>query len=122
MLDLWLSHIKSVYEKSQKELDDIKDIEAKCARLCQLNVIEQVKNLWKNPHVQQAWRNGTPVWIHGWVFKVETGKLEELVVEYEMPAQLSVFQFKFADQTPKKAELKDEVVPLTTALKEVKIQ
>ena len=100
MLDLWLSHVKNVYEKYQEELDDIEDENAKCARLCELNVVEQVMNVWKNPYVQKSWKKGHPVWVHGWIFRVETGYLDELIVESAMPSFLSVFQFKFEDQTP----------------------
>lgn len=100
MLDLWLSHVKNVYEKYEDVLNDITDMDQKCARLCELNVVEQVMNVWKNPYVQKSWKKGHPVWVHGWIFRVETGYLEEIVVETHMPTFLRVFQFKFDDQTP----------------------
>jgi hypothetical protein len=40
ILDLWLSHIKNVYEKYSLELDDIEDIEVRANRLSELNVVE----------------------------------------------------------------------------------
>lgn len=51
MLDLWLSHVKSVYDKYQVELDAITDMKAKVDRLSELNVLEQVVNVWKNPYI-----------------------------------------------------------------------
>jgi len=51
ILDLWISHIKNVYEKYSLELDDIEDIEEKSNRLTELNVVEQVMNCWKNPYI-----------------------------------------------------------------------
>jgi len=40
MLDLWLSHLKNVYEKYADELDEIEDIDLKVNRLSELNVVE----------------------------------------------------------------------------------
>ena len=70
MLDLWLSHVKNVYEKYQDDLDAIENPEKKVTRLAELNVVEQVMNVWKNPYVQKAWKKGHPVWVHGWLFHV----------------------------------------------------
>jgi carbonic anhydrase len=70
MLDLWISHVKNVYDKYQDELDGIEDMQAKVDRLSELNVMEQVINLWKNPYIQKSWKKGNPVWVHGWIFRV----------------------------------------------------
>ena len=51
MLDLWLSHIRCVYELYQDEIDDIEDYNEKFNKLAEFNVIEQVKNVWKNPYI-----------------------------------------------------------------------
>ena len=40
MLDLWLSHVKNVYEKYEKDIDAIEDMDKKVTRLAELNVVE----------------------------------------------------------------------------------
>ena len=51
MLDLWLSHIRNVYEHYQDEIDEIEDYNEKFNKLSEFNVIEQVRNVWKNPYI-----------------------------------------------------------------------
>ena len=47
-------------------------------RLCELNVIEQVLNVCHTTIVQGAWARGQPLWIHGWVYDLATGRLNDL--------------------------------------------
>src|SRR5690606_3482507 len=45
LIDNWLRHIKDVYTKYEAELAAIADVDARADRLCELNVIEQVRNV-----------------------------------------------------------------------------
>jgi len=51
LLDLWISHIKNVHEKYADELNVYTNIDDKVNRLCELNVVEQVMNCWKNSYI-----------------------------------------------------------------------
>ncbi|KAI8868395.1 carbonate dehydratase [Ramicandelaber brevisporus] len=78
MLDLWLSHIKSVIRENQYHLDKIKDAEKKALKVTDLNVIKGVDNLGATKVVQDAWRAGRKLGIHAWVFHIETGLIRDL--------------------------------------------
>lgn len=68
-LDLWISHIKNVYDKYSVELDKL-PLNERVNKLVVLNIKEQVKNVWKNPYIQKAWSQGDHIWVHGWLIKV----------------------------------------------------
>ncbi len=80
LIDNWLRHIKDVYRIHSKELDMIKDMEARANRLVQLNVIEQVQDLGKTSIVQNAWEKGQALHIHGWVYDIHDGIIDDLKV------------------------------------------
>jgi carbonic anhydrase len=80
LIDNWLSHIKDVYRLYAKELDKIADINERCDRLVEYNVIENVYNLCKTSIVQNAWHNGQPLGVHGWVYSLRTGIITDLKV------------------------------------------
>lgn len=77
-IDGWLRHIKDVYRFHEKELDAIADNKKRFDRLVELNVEEQVSNLAKVSFIQQEWENGEFPYIHGWVYNLKTGKINEL--------------------------------------------
>lgn len=78
LIDNWLRNIKDVYRLHQKELDTITDQEEKQKRMVELNVIEQVFNLSKTTIVQNAWSKGKKLAVHGLVYDLKTGILQDL--------------------------------------------
>ncbi len=78
LVDNWLRNIKDVYHEHTKELDAISDLDARADRLTELNVIDQVKNLAKTRIVQDRWRSGKKLEIHGWVYGLNSGLIKEL--------------------------------------------
>jgi carbonic anhydrase len=88
LLDNWLRHIKDVYMRHRKVLDAISDVEARANRLCELNVVDQVANVCHTTIVQDAWRRGKPLAVHGWVYSVNDGLLKDLELCVESPDQL----------------------------------
>ncbi|CAD8126716.1 unnamed protein product [Paramecium sonneborni] len=104
LLDLWLNNIKNVYEKNQHLVNQLENEDDKVACLSCLNVREQVLNMWKNPIVQKSWQDGHPVMIHGWLLRVETGYIEEVQTDENIPENLSnVFRLQFKSP-PKPAQ------------------
>ena len=76
----WLKNIEEVYKKHQDLLDwEIESFEEKTNRLVELNVREQVSRLNENPIVQEAWELGQDLEIHGLVYDLKTGELENLI-------------------------------------------
>ena len=80
LIDNWLRVIRDLYQKRIGELSQLATLEERVDRLCELNVIEQVKNVGKTTIVQEAWRSDQRVVIHGWIYSVSDGLLRDLDV------------------------------------------
>jgi carbonic anhydrase len=83
VLNMWLRNIKDVYRLHRPELDSIKDEDARCDRLVELNVQEQIFNLAKTSIIQRAWKNENRPDLHGWVYGLKDGLIKPV---YEMKA------------------------------------
>ena len=77
LINEWLQHIKEVKQKHLVELEDLTP-EQKNNRMCELNVIEQVKHVSETVAVQNAWKNGNPLSVHGWIYNISDGILHDL--------------------------------------------
>ena len=88
LTDNWIRHIKDVYRFHADELDAIKDEKLRSNRFIELNVIEQVYDLSKTSIVQNAWRNGKSVSLHGWVYELSSGIIKDLGVNVKNESQL----------------------------------
>lgn len=80
LIDNWLRHIEDVMVKHQVELDALPNQDARVRRLCELNVLEQVQSVARTTFVQRAWREGQSLQIHGWIYDVADGVLQDLQV------------------------------------------
>lgn len=78
LIDNWLRNIKDVYRRHKRQLNAIEDFDARCNLLCELNVIEQVKNVCHTTIVQNAWAQGQKLAIHGFIYSVADGRLQDL--------------------------------------------
>ena len=47
-------------------------------RLCELNVIQQVQNVANTTIVRAAWQRNQPLSIHGWIYAITDGLLQDL--------------------------------------------
>jgi carbonic anhydrase len=75
----WLRHLADVAEKSSGALKSIKNNNARARKLCELNVVAQVRNVCESTIVQNAWESGQPLAVHGWVYGLEDGLLRDLL-------------------------------------------
>lgn len=82
IIDNWIRHIKDLYRIHQDELLGISDEEKRFNRLVELNVIEQVYDLAKTSIVQNAWKKGQDLNIHGWVYGLNSGYVTDLNVNF----------------------------------------
>lgn len=89
LIDNWLRHIKDVYRFHEKELNAITNEDDRFNRFVELNVVEQVHDLAKTSIVQNAWKNGQELHIHGWVYNVGTGLIKDLEVNFHDNSALS---------------------------------
>jgi len=86
LIDNWLRHVKDVRDRYLDVLDGIADENARVDRLCELNVVAQVRNVSQTTIVQDAWRRGQPLSVHGWIYSLQDGLLRDLHVSAAGPA------------------------------------
>jgi carbonic anhydrase len=89
LIDNWLRHIRDVHMVHRAELDAIADPRARENRLCELNVAAQVANVCHTTIVQDAWRRGQPLTVHGWIYDLSDGLLRDLGLATERMDQIS---------------------------------
>ena len=77
--DNWLRHVQDVYLRHRESLPA--DRRAAIARLCELNVIEQAANVCRTGVVQDAWARGQELEVHGWIYSISDGLLQDLGVD-----------------------------------------
>ena len=93
LIDNWLRHIKDVYRFNKDELKEIENEQERFDRFVEINAREQVYNLAKTSIVQNAWASGQELYIHGWVYGVGTGLVNDLDVSLNSNDELDqVFQ------------------------------
>jgi carbonic anhydrase len=80
LVDHWLHPIREVHQDHIHELDAIPEHGEKMDRLCELNVIRQVRNVASDIFVQDAWARGQQVCVHGWVYSLANGLVNDLGV------------------------------------------
>jgi carbonic anhydrase len=85
LVDHWLHPIREVYTENKEALLQIPDWSARMNRLCELNVMRQVKNVASDVIVQDAWGRGQSVSVHGWVYSLANGLVTDLKVTISRP-------------------------------------
>jgi carbonic anhydrase len=86
LVDHWLHPIREAYEAHRDELERIGEEAARLNRLCELNVMRQVRNVASDLFVRDAWARGQELAIHGWVYSLGTGIVNDLSVTVTGPA------------------------------------
>lgn len=96
VIDNWIRHIKDVYRFHHDELDSISSEEKRFDRFVELNVKEQVYDLAKTSIIQKAWENKQELYIHGWVYDISTGLVNDLGINFNDNDELDdVYQLSF---------------------------
>ncbi|MCG3209530.1 MAG: Carbonic anhydrase 2 [Anaerolineae bacterium] len=98
LIDNWLRHIQDNIEKHESRLNAIADMNDRANKLCELNVIEQVMNVCQTSIVQDAWERGQSLCVHGWIYDISDGLLQDLNVCVAAPAEMKpVYQAALAN-------------------------
>ena len=77
LIDNWLRHIQDTETLHQNELDALGDDGRVLDRLCELNVIEQARNVRRSTVVQDALSRGKSIAIHAWIYRLTDGLLRD---------------------------------------------
>ncbi|KAG8772409.1 hypothetical protein FRC20_004128 [Serendipita sp. 405] len=81
-LGRWLTPLTNLARtKSIPSLGEEKGLPA----LTVASVTQQVSNIASTDTVKNAWGRGIPLTIHGWVYNLATGKLEDLGIDIDPP-------------------------------------
>lgn len=91
LLSPWISGIRETYLENKNDIDKHREDKHRVNNLAELNVLKQVDHLYDHPIVRQAWSRGQRLFIHGWIFDMETGELDSLkeVSPDELPASMT---------------------------------
>ena len=89
LIDNWLRHIQDVRDRHAELLAALPDNEARWRALCELNVIEQVRNVARTTLVGDAWKRGQPLMLHGWIYGLADGRLQDLQTSIKDGAELN---------------------------------
>jgi carbonic anhydrase len=98
LIDNWLTRIKDIYVRHSEEIDALESEEERVNRMCELNVIDQVKSVTHTTIVQDAWARGQELSVHGWVYGLKDGLVKDLGVRVDSSSQVLLpFRFMKAD-------------------------
>lgn len=75
--DQWIRHVKEIAGRHRGQLGSLADSEA-IDRLCELNVLQQSRNVCKTQIIQDAWRRQQDVSVHGWIYGLQDGLIRDL--------------------------------------------
>ena len=87
LADNWIRHIQDVRDRHKDGLQEA-DAAQRLNMLCELNVVEQVVNVCHSTVMKDAWARGRVVTVHGWIYGVHDGLLQDLLVSVSSPRQL----------------------------------
>lgn len=88
LADNWLRHIGDVAAKHADWLAGAELESLRHARLCELNVIEQVNNVCQTTVIEDAWARGQAISVHGWIYGLHDGRMRELGIDVDAQSGL----------------------------------
>jgi carbonic anhydrase len=80
LIDNWLRNIKDIYRLNETKISALATEQQRVDRLCELNVVQQVKGVVHTTIVQDAWDRGQDLAVHGWIYSIADGLLRDLGV------------------------------------------
>ena len=78
LIDNWLRHVEDVRDRHMPTLHDAGSERACIDRLCELNVIEQVRRVCHTTIAEGAWRRAQTLAVHGWIYDLRDGLIRDL--------------------------------------------
>ncbi len=76
--DNWLRHVQDVRNQHRQWLYSLPEGAIRVDALCELNVLEQCLNVCQTTVVQDAWARGQEVVVHGWVYGLHNGLINDM--------------------------------------------
>jgi carbonic anhydrase len=88
LIDNWLRHVQDVADRHAARFTRGMTEGSKVDQLCELNVLEQSANVCRTTIVQDAWRRGQPLQVHGWIYRLQNGLIRDLGMSVARDAML----------------------------------
>jgi carbonic anhydrase len=89
LVDNWLRHVTDVHQKHERYMGTVVNEQKRSERLVELNVVEQVSNVVQTTIVRDAWDRGQELTVHGWVYGINDGKLQDMGIAVSALDQLA---------------------------------
>ena len=89
LVDHWLHPIRELSRTHSRELDALQDERSRLDRLCELNVMQQIKNVASDVFVLDAWARAQDLSVHGWVYSIGNGLIKDLNVTTNGPGRFA---------------------------------
>lgn len=80
LIDNWLRHIEDIVHRYQNKLGDA-NANATWDKLCELNVVQQALHVTQTTIIQEAWKRGQDLTVHGWIYSIQDGLLRDLHIQ-----------------------------------------
>ena len=81
-------------DKDSRDALDNLPPEMRHDRLCELNALEQVVNVCQTIVVQDAWKRGQRLTVHGWVYGLNDGIIKPILeIAPGEPLQSKVYEY-----------------------------
>ena len=78
LIDNWLRHVQDVQDRHGEFIGQAASEEEATDRLCEMNVIEQARNVCQTTVVRDAWNRGQTLAVHSWIYSLRDGLLRDL--------------------------------------------
>jgi carbonic anhydrase len=83
LIDNWIKDVKRIHRHHRSRVDAIVDPKERLDLMCELNVREQTRKVFRTTIVQQAFARGQQVTVHGWIYGISNGHLKDLKVRFD---------------------------------------
>jgi len=80
LVDNWLRHVRDIVNRHRTKIESIELEEDQLRLLAELNIVSQVRNVSDSTVVQDAWKRGQKLTIHGWIYDVSDALLHDMGV------------------------------------------
>ena len=99
LIDNWLRHIQDVYKQHQAIVDRLEPAR-RVDRLCELNVVQQARNVCETTIVQDAWARGQTLSVHAWIYALRDGLLRDLRFTVTGPREVETEHRQAINESP----------------------
>jgi carbonic anhydrase len=89
LIDNWLRHVQDVQDRHSEFIGGASSEEQATDRLCEMNVIEQARNVCQTTVVRDAWKRGQALAVHSWIYSLRDGLLRDLGFVAETPEEVA---------------------------------